>query len=41
MLAGPPGPRREVDRVAGFLFRLERMEGTPAEPPMARFAVPN
>jgi hypothetical protein len=31
----------EEDRMAGFLFRLERPDGTPAEPPSLSAAVPN
>jgi hypothetical protein len=27
--------------MAGFLFRVEMADGTPAEPPTLRFAVPN
>lgn len=31
----------EEERMAGFLFRLERPDGTPAEPPSLSAAVPN
>jgi hypothetical protein len=33
--------RREEDRMAGFYFRLEFEDGTPADPPVLRTAVPN
>jgi hypothetical protein len=34
MLAKPSGPsrQRKEDRMAGFLFKLETLEGEPAEP---------
>jgi hypothetical protein len=39
--ADRPVPGRGVDRVAGFLFKLEPPEGAPAEPPSLSAAVPN
>ena len=41
ILAKPFGPRKEKDRMAGFLFKLETPDGTPAEPPSLSSAVPN
>ena len=40
-LAVRPQPRGREDRMAGFLFRLETVEGEPAEPPTLSAAVPN
>jgi hypothetical protein len=41
--ASPFGPnrRRKGDRVGAFLYRLEREDGTPADPPTLQAAVPN
>jgi hypothetical protein len=43
MLAVPFGPNRHgrENRMAGFLFRLPRTDGTPAEPLSLSSAVPN
>jgi hypothetical protein len=41
-LASPFGPQStEEDRMAGFTFRLEHEDGTPADPPTLHTAVPN
>jgi hypothetical protein len=40
-LASPSGSRRIGDQMAGFLFRLETLEGVPAEPPTLASAVLN
>ena len=40
-LAVRPQPTTEGDRMAGFLFRLELEDGTPADPPTLATAVPN
>ena len=36
-----PAPRMEGVRMAGFLFRLETVEGEPASPPTLEAAIPN
>jgi hypothetical protein len=41
MLGEPSGPREGEDWMAGFLFRLEREDGTPAEPSSLSSAAPN
>jgi hypothetical protein len=42
MLASSVRPQAEGrDRMAGFLFRLETVEGEPANPPTLEAAVPN
>src|SRR5215218_1090577 len=38
---GRPAPDAKGDRMVGFLFRLETIEGEPAEPPTVSVAVPN
>ena len=40
-LAVRPQPRGREDPMAEFLFRLETVEGEPAEPPTLSAAVPN
>jgi hypothetical protein len=43
MLTGPFGPSRQTegeDRMAGFTYRLELEDGTPADPPTFETAVP-
>jgi hypothetical protein len=40
-LTSPSGSRRIGDQMAGFLFRLETLEGVPAEPPTLASAVLN
>lgn len=42
MLGKPSGPQGEKgDWMAGFLFRLETEDGSPAEPPTLSSAVPD